>query len=145
MQFHIYCNEKNIDHNHSLATDEYIKRLSPYCSVNLHVGKKLLFQRDTIKKGHLLIIIKTMPSDFSSVELSKYIKDIQLNGTSTVHIFIGFSEEEIYTGISESLSDITIHRLSISPFSIENQTSLIILLEQLYRGYTIIHGKTYHK
>lgn len=145
MQFHIYCNEKNIDNNHSLATDEYIKRLTSYCIVNLHIGNRLMLQRDVIKKGHLLIIVKTMPSDFSSVELSKYIETIQLNGTSTVHIFIGFSEEEIYTGISESLSDITIHRLSISPFSIENQTSLIILLEQLYRGYTIIHGKTYHK
>ena len=144
MQYNFYCNEKKINHNHSMAVAEFVKRLSPYCSVTINTVKALNLKSDFKKNGHYYFILTSGESTYSSVDFSKYIDNLQINGFSTVHIFIGYPEKAFDTlGLWETSN--SFEKISLFSSSLSNETALILFLEQLYRSYTIIHGKTYHK
>lgn len=137
MNCHLYINLNNISNNHTAAINEYIKRLTPYCKTDLLTGNNLSLPKDIMKSDHQLIIIKKGPSSLSSTELADYINKLQTTGTSTIHVAIGLSEQS---------PDNAKHRIiSISPTDLSIETSTVLFLEQLYRAYTIINGKTYHK
>lgn len=140
MKYDIYCNTKSISKNSKLATDEFTKRLSAYCKVSITNKKDKLPNINLDKEGCLLLSISNGPSTFSSEELSSYINDIQLNGISTVYVVVGYNSKEI-----EKLTTDKIKPLSIINANISNETLMILTLEQIYRAYTIIQGKTYHK
>ncbi|MCR5700950.1 MAG: 23S rRNA (pseudouridine(1915)-N(3))-methyltransferase RlmH [Lachnospiraceae bacterium] len=140
MKYEIYCNTKSISKNSKLAADEFIKRLSAYCKVTVKNKKDKLPNINLDKEGCLLLAINNGPSTLSSEELSTYISDIQLNGISTVYVAVGYDPEDI-----KKLTTDKIKPLSIINTNLSNETTLILTLEQIYRAYTIIQGKTYHK
>ncbi|MGN0437683.1 MAG: 23S rRNA (pseudouridine(1915)-N(3))-methyltransferase RlmH [Lachnospiraceae bacterium] len=143
MNYYIYCNEKSISKAHKDAMNEYIKRLSSYCKISFHASKKNNLPNNITANNHQIIMIKEGPSDFSSEQFANEIKTMEQSGKSNVHIFIGYQEDVL---IDTYQSDnMIIKKQSLSNFSISNQMICILFLEQLYRGYTIIQGKTYHK
>ena len=149
MQYIIYCNERKFNKNHQLSITEFIKRLSPYCTITFNVGVNPHITNDLNKMGHHCIILTINPSTYSSVDFSKYIENLQINGYSTIHVFIGFQEISIRNILTDSIPEndffSKVDIMSLSQSSLSNQTSAVLFLEQIYRGYTIIQGKTYHK
>ena len=61
-------------------------------------------------------------------------------GVSSISFFIGGS-----FGLDKSFSDSLNLKLSFSSFTYPHQLMRVILLEQIYRAFAIINGKTYHK
>ena len=134
MNCYMYINEKNISGNHSSAIEEFIKRLSPYCKVTLKTNRKC-FNPDTAgRSGHAVFIINNGRSTYSSMQFADHIKDMQINGISNLHVLVGYDD-----------SVENAQPFCISPADLSNQTTALLFLEQLYRAYTIIQGKTYHK
>lgn len=145
MNYHIYCKEKFISDNYKAAIAEFEKRLSAYCEVSLYISETLSVSKDIAANNHHFIIVTSGKSTYSSEEFSELIKELQLSGKSNVHIFIGYSEVEFYEVFS-SFKDIDTPRfLSITASSLPVQTIGLLFCEQLYRAYTILQGKTYHK
>lgn len=145
MHFHIYCNQKNLNENHSLAIDEFQKRLSAYCDTTLHTTLTLDLTSDISSNNHLFVIVGNGPSTFSSEEFAKQLNSLQLTGKSTIHVFIGYDENMCYSSLSKLVSyDIPLH-MSISNSTFSSETKTLLFYEQLYRAYTILQGKTYHK
>lgn len=162
MNYHIYINETNISANYSAAINEFIKRLSAFCNSTIHTDKELSILKDIYKQGHGILIVRKGRSTLSSTDFADYIAANQLGGISTLHVLLFFSDsilndtlhlldlsENKYNQYNQqtthfSLSD-NINNLYISSYDLSPQTTTLLFVEQLYRAYTIINGKTYHK
>lgn len=145
MHYHVYCKEKVISENYKAAISEFEKRLSAYCDIHIHESLTLSFSKETSKTNHHFLFLKEGPSTYSSEEFAVFLQDLQLSGKSMVHVIIGFSEEELYEALN-ALTDYDVpFYLSLTRCSLSVSTRTLLFYEQLYRGYTILQGKTYHK
>lgn len=141
------------------AIEEYEKRLKAYCRVNFielkdeSEGKNLsdkdidiildkegkrIFEK--IKERSFIIVLDILGRSIDSVEFSKKINDIMLDGISSIDFIIGGS-----LGISQEVKDKANYSLSFSKFTFPHKLMKVILMEQIYRAFTIINNKTYHK
>ncbi len=145
MHYHIYCNQKNVSNHHALAWKEYQKRLSAYCETSLHLETSLQFTKELQKKNHLLVVLQNGPSTESSEQFANRISQLQSNGKSTIHVCIGYDEGTVCTALSTLTEYDTPMFFSISNSSLSTPTKTLFFYEQLYRAYTILQGKTYHK
>ncbi len=141
------------------AIEEYEKRLKASCRVNFielkdesegknlsdkdidiildKEGKRIL---EKIKERSFIIVLDIKGKSIDSVEFSKKINDIMLDGISSIDFIIGGS-----LGISQEVKDKANYSLSFSKFTFPHKLMKVILMEQIYRAFTIINNKTYHK
>lgn len=143
----------------SQGVDEYVKRLSRYCNLEIieladeqtpdNASDAL---EKIIKKKEGERILKAMKEDsycialaidgtmLSSEELAGKIDSLGLNGNSHVSFIIGGS-----LGLSEDVLKRADYKLSFSKMTFPHQLMRMILLEQIYRAYRIISNQPYHK
>lgn len=138
------------------AIEEYKKRLQAFCKLEIIELKeyKLLKEnsqeiqtaldiegKEIIKKikGYS-IALAINGNSFDSVALSKHIENLQLKGNSQLSMIIGSSY-----GLSNEVLNKVDEKLSFSKLTFPHQLMRVILLEQLYRCFTITKGKSYHK
>ena len=142
------------------ASNEYIKRLQSFCKINIievaeykccNNPSQSQIEKAIVEEGKY-ILKKIDPKSFkislciegqleSSKELSdKFLKLTAINGKSHFTFIIGGSY-----GLSEQIKQHSDFKLSMSPLTFPHQLSRIILLEQIYRVFTIQAGKIYHK
>lgn len=145
MHYHIYCNSKAFGVNYYNAVSEFTKRLSSYCDTTLHMQNNLQLAREITVNNHMIYQIVPGPSSYSSEEFAKEIHLLQQSGKSNIHILIGFSEAECFHALSQLTDYIQPSRFSITKCNLPTDTLTLLFYEQLYRGYTILQGKTYHK
>lgn len=145
MRYHIYCNLKTIPAHHKEAITEFEKRLGTYCDITLTCMTSLSMPKDAAKEHHHILFLCSGPSTHSSETFARFIQDLPLNGISTLHVLIGFSESELYEAMASAPAFSMPDRLSLSSARLSVETNSLLFYEQLYRGYTILSGKTYHK
>lgn len=139
------------------ACAEYIKRLSRYCSFELHeldecrlgdspsdkeIAAALKKEAEQIKryvKG-MIIPMCIEGSQLSSTELSRKISSAGVSGFSTVTFIIGSS-----FGLDSSIKEMGSIKLSMSKMTFPHQLARVMLLEQIYRALQIAEGGRYHK
>lgn len=142
------------------ASKEYLKRLHSFCKINIievpeykccnfpnqsqiqkiinEEGKYILKKIDT-KSFKIALCIEGHLK--SSEKLAKNFSElITTNGKNYFTFIIGGSY-----GLSDRVKKFSDFKLSMSPLTFPHQLSRVILLEQLYRIFTIQTGKTYHK
>lgn len=141
------------------AIDEYVKRLSRYCKLNVvELGdektpdnasekEELLIKEKegesilkNIKDNMFVIALDLKGNMLSSEELSNYIKDLGIRGESNIAFVIGGS-----LGISKAVLERANYKLCFSKMTFPHQLFRVMLLEQVYRGFRIISGEPYHK
>ena len=142
-----------------MAVDEYVKRLSRYCKleiVELPDEKTPDNASDTvndmIKKTEADKILKNIKDDayvitleilgkmLDSVEMSKKLDRLAIEGAGEIIFVIGGS-----LGLHESVSRRADYKLSFSKMTFPHQLMRVILLEQIYRAYRISSNEPYHK
>lgn len=131
---------------------EYLKRLGPYAKVEMIAVKegRSALTRDLIKQEEAKNIMAKIPSksfivvmdekgrSFDSVEFSQLLNKTASQGHHICFIIggcYGLAEEVVKAGKLV---------LSFSAFTFTHEMVKILLLEQLYRSYTILNNKTYH-
>lgn len=131
------------------AEAEYLKRISKYNKVeiieikestNKNISLQLKEEALEINK-HLkgyTIKLAILGEQLDSVNFANKINQITLNGYSDITFIIGSSN-----GLDESIK--TNYDLSFSKMTFTHQMSRIILLEQIYRAYSILNNTKYHK
>ena len=141
------------------AAAEYIKRLGAYCRVTvteLSEAKRsaspspgetdacLLREaaaiRDAIPKGATVIAMCVEGRELSSEELSAELMKLSASGASKLCFLIGGSD-----GLHESLKKEARLQLSMSRMTFPHHLARVMLLEQLYRAFSIASGGKYHK
>ena len=130
---------------------EYVKRLSAFCNLKIVEVKEqnqlenpaVILERegqDIIKnlKGHV-ILCDIKSKQLSSEDLAEKFKSLMMS-TSCITFVIGGSY-----GVSEEVKKLADERISFSPMTFPHNLFRIMLLEQVYRAFTIIENKSYHK
>ena len=133
------------------AIAEYSKRLSrfvnlkivelPQCKVD-EPNQTLKFEEQKILEvieGYV-ILLDIGGKQLSSPDLAQTIKNLEVNGISTITFIIGGS-----FGVSNAVREKAHLCLSFSLLTFPHQLFRVILLEQIYRAYTINNNMPYHK
>ncbi|MDD3732526.1 MAG: 23S rRNA (pseudouridine(1915)-N(3))-methyltransferase RlmH [candidate division Zixibacteria bacterium] len=75
-----------------------------------------------------------------SKQFARFLQEVQNRARGTVYFLIGGPH-----GLDDRLLKRADHILSLSGMTFSHQLVRLILLEQLYRGFSILHGTAYHK
>lgn len=136
--------------------DEFLKRLTPYASVEIteiqpveikdenlteraldEEGEKIL---SYIKPQSYVITLEIKGKMLSSEEFAEKIRELTNDGIGEIVFVIGSSH-----GISKHVSDRANFKLSMSKMTFLHQFARLLLVEQIYRAFKIIKCETYHK
>jgi 23S rRNA (pseudouridine1915-N3)-methyltransferase len=134
--------------------DEYKKRLSKYCTVEIievsdcpdtmpvdqalkTEGEKILSK---VSASDVLWVMDLHGKEFTSEELSSMMIEDLERGGSSLSIAIGGSN-----GLSPEVVSRADRRICFGQITMTHQMTRLLLLEQLYRGFKIYKGEKYHK
>ncbi len=145
MHYHIYCKTKSLNKNYLAAITEFQKRLSAYCDTTLHTDCNIQFSQSIHENNHHILFIEKNVSSHTSEDFAQYINTLMHSGKSNVHIFVGYNVNELLEALSSTDAYPIPTYISVTNLNLSHETILLMLHEQLYRGYTILQGKTYHK
>lgn len=133
---------------------DYVKRLSRFVQVEIvnlkdsspksipdQVFKQQEADRllDRIKQPAYVVALDTTGREIDSPGLAELIADWENNGLQTVYFLIGG-----HLGLHEDVLGKADLVLSLSRLTFTHEMSRLILLEQLYRAWTIKAGRKYH-
>lgn len=158
MRIKIYAIGKIKDF-YKAGCDEYIKRLSNYCQIEIIEckdeaisvnpneseikkvkdleGEKVL---KIVKPNEYLIGLDLQQKELDSIQFSRYMfEKLQFSG-SNISFVIGGSY-----GLCDKLKERLNDSISLSKLTFLHQMSRLILLEQIYRAFKINNNETYHK
>ena len=159
MRINIVCVGKIKEKYLKLGIDEFKKRLSKYCKLEIieledekapenlsdkemlmikeKEGKKILSK---IKDNSYEIALAIDGKNLSSEELAETINKLGVRGISNITFVIGGS-----LGLSDEVLSRADYKLSFSKMTFPHQLMRLILLEQVYRAHRINNGEPYHK
>ena len=125
-------------------TDEYLKRLSHYAEaegVTLKDEAALLklCAADARPTKHVLVLLDSQGKQLSSEELAKFLGDHQDRNPLPLLFAVGPAN-----GFSEQARQAATLVISLGKMTLAHELARVVLLEQLYRGFTILKGHPYH-
>lgn len=138
---------------------EYEKRLPAYCRLNITelepvrlsdrpsekeienaLEKEAKMLESRIPGGAYLTVMCIEGKKMSSEELADRLETIALTGNSHICFVIGSS-----FGLAKSIKDKADLKLSMSDMTFPHKLARIMLLEQIYRAFSINNNGKYHK
>ena len=159
MRINIVCVGKIKEKYLKLGIDEFKKRLSKYCKLDIIElddekapenlsDKEMEMIKDKegntilakIKDTSYVIALAIDGKSLSSEELADTINKLGIRGISNITFVIGGS-----LGLSDEVLSRADYKLSFSKMTFPHQLMRLILLEQIYRSYRINNGEPYHK
>ena len=93
-----------------------------------------------IPPNSMIIAMCIEGKQLSSEGFAKKINEAAINGKSSIAFIIGSSH-----GLSEKIKKTASLRMSMSEMTFPHQLARVMLSEQIYRAFTIIHNRQYHK
>ena len=146
---------KTDDKSLQTLIDDYTKRLSFYIKFDLEVipdikNVKNLSETQQKEKEGELILSKLSPTDqlilldengstYSSVGFSDYLQKKMNAGIKTLVFVIGGPY-----GFSDAIYKKAQGKISLSEMTFSHQMVRLFMIEQLYRGFTILRNEPYH-
>jgi 23S rRNA (pseudouridine1915-N3)-methyltransferase len=123
------------------AEAEYRKRLRRYVQLDVKEVKDDAALAAAIPDRSRLWVLDERGENLSSVELSRWISaEEQHGGGALLVMAIGGAE-----GHSDALRARAAKKLAFGRVTLPHRLARVVLLEQIYRGYTILRGEPYHK
>lgn len=141
------------------AQAEYIKRLSAFCKaevveiseerlpespskaqIEICLQKEAAKIKKEIPSGAFVYSLQIEGRQISSEQLASSLEKAAVSGKSTAVFIIGSS-----FGLDEKLKKESDFALSFSKMTFPHQLARVMLLEQLYRAFSINAGTKYHK
>lgn len=158
LTINILCVGKIKEHYLKDAINEYSKRLSKYCNLNIiEVSDEKVPDKisDTIinnikekeankmlsyiKKDTYCISLDLKGKQITSEEFAKKIENIS-NTNSSITFIIGGT-----LGIGEEILNTSKEKICFSKMTFPHQLIRVFLLEQIFRAFKICNNETYHR
>lgn len=140
------------------AINEYSKRLSKYCNLQItelsdeklpaKINSRTIMEvknkecnkvLDSIKKDSYVIALDLTGKQVSSEDFSDKLENIALNYNSHITFIIGGT-----LGLNENVLSVCNEKMSFSKMTFPHQLIRVFLLEQIFRAFKISKGETYH-
>jgi 23S rRNA (pseudouridine1915-N3)-methyltransferase len=126
-------------------TEEYLKRIGRYADVaglalkdEAAILSLATGERQQNKERHKLVLLDSRGKQFSSEELAEFLEREQVSATPLLFA-IGGSD-----GFSEEARRRASFTLSLGKMTLPHELARVILIEQLYRAFTILKNHPYH-
>ena len=127
----------------SLAGD-YLQRLSHYAAVEtLESASEAALLKQLQKSGRapaLLVLLDQRGRQLSSEELADFLEQHQTRGTQALAFAIGPAG-----GFTDAARSAASTIISFGCITLPHELARVVLLEQLYRAFTILKGHPYHR
>jgi len=132
--------------------DDYLDRLSHFvrCEIvelreetrddRAGIDKQSARISDALRPGAVKVVLDPAGVEWTSHELANQVRRWEGNGIKEVAFIVGGPR-----GLSEELSSRADKRWSLSKLTLTHEMARVVLMEQLYRAYTIIHNLPYQK
>lgn len=146
---------KTDDRNLIQLIDVYKKRLKHYIKFDIEIISDLkkvknLTEVQQKEKEGMLILSKLQPTDelillddkgkqFTSIEFANYLQKKMNSGTKQLVLTIGGPY-----GFSKQVYEKAKGKISLSKMTFSHQMIRLFIVEQLYRGFTILRNEPYH-
>lgn len=127
-------------------TDEYLKRISRYAQVE---GLMLRDQAALLEacgraaaksaRKSSLVLMDSRGKEFSSEQVAKFLGDYQDRNPLPLVFAIGGAD-----GFSDEARASAQHVISLGKMTLAHELARVVLLEQIYRAFTILKGHPYH-
>lgn len=154
MKIHILLLGKNKDRFTDEAVSDFERKIKPFCELQISylkdetihddIGKILQVESrrvlEQIKPSDFLIILDDKGKTFDSLVFADEIQGLMNRGHSSLVFVVGSTH-----GLADELKEKAHLRLSLSALTMSHQIVRLVLLEQLYRAFTILRGMKYHK
>ena len=152
MRFRIIWTGKTRDARLRALIDDYAERLSHFvrCEVTelrelgrvdkSGIDKETKRISDALRPGAVTVLLDPEGSEWTSQQLAEQVRSWEGNGIKEVAFIVGGPH-----GVTRELVERVDKRWSLSKLTLTHEMARVLLLEQLYRAYTIIHGLPYQK
>ena len=153
MRLRLIWTGKTRDARLRALSEDYLKRLGRFarCEVielreskgstgNTGIGKDSKRISDALHDGTVMVLLDPAGEQWTSEQLAAQMQRWNNDGTREVSFVIGGP-----LGVSKELSAAADKRWSLSRLTLTHEMARVLLLEQLYRAYTIINGLPYQK
>ncbi len=153
MVFHVVAVGRTRDAGIRAACADYAKRLQPYLRIEIHEVPDARRATDAraAKKEEAQALLRRVPAKARQVAITRSgsLRDSRQfarrleqwrDNAKDVAFVIGGAH-----GLHGDLLDGADEQLSLSPMTFPHDIARLLLLEQLYRGSTILRGMPYHK
>ena len=134
-------------------TDGYVKSIRRYLPADCHElrSEAALLELLARNKGRSLpslVLLDTRGRQMSSEELAEFLRRQQERGAPSLIFAVGpadgWSEELREKVLGGSAPVSTSQTLSLGKMTLAHEVARVVLLEQLYRGFTILAGHPYY-
>jgi 23S rRNA (pseudouridine1915-N3)-methyltransferase len=126
-------------------TDEYLKRITRYVpveGVSLRDEADLLAKFAGSAKGaakSTLVLMDSRGKELSSEQFAKFLGDYQDRNPLPLVFAIGGAD-----GFSDEAKSAAQNVISLGKMTLAHELARVVLLEQVYRAFTILKGHPYH-
>jgi 23S rRNA (pseudouridine1915-N3)-methyltransferase len=134
---------------------KYLRYLKPYLGIEMQELKeeKITDLKDapTVRKKEAKKIFKSLPAgtflaaldergeEFTSHEFARFLDGVMQSGVREAVFVIGGA-----MGLDEQVTGCAKKVIAMSRWTLTHEMARLVLLEQLYRAFTILKGKPYH-
>lgn len=155
MKLTLLCIGKTREQFIKTGIDKYVRYLRNYADIEVRELKeeKILDLKDAtgIRGRESETILKILPAgsytisldergeEFTSHQFADFLNKTIESGTREIVFIIGGA-----LGLDERVTRSSRKKIALSKWTLTHEMARLVLLEQLYRAYTIITGKTYH-
>ena len=146
---------KTDDKNIEQLIEKYQQRLKHYINFEMEIiqdiknVKNLSQLQQKEKEGELilskvkstdqLVVLDEKGKEYRSLEFASFLQKKMNSGIKQLVLVIGGPY-----GFSESIYKKTVGKVSLSKMTFSHQMIRLFILEQLYRGFTILKNEPYH-
>lgn len=134
-------------------SEDYLKRLARFvcCEVTelresargkskADIEKESQRISDALRSGTVTVLLDREGNQWSSEQLAAQVQRWQSAGAKEVNFIVGGPY-----GVSQELTAAADKHWSLSRLTFTHEMARVLVLEQLYRAYAIIHGLPYQK
>jgi 23S rRNA (pseudouridine1915-N3)-methyltransferase len=125
-------------------TQEYLKRVSRYAEVeglefrDEDALRKFRERRGT-RPAYTLGLLDSRGKQVSSEEFARFLDDYAMHNPQALMLAIGPAD-----GFTQETKKVAAFTISLGKITLAHELARIVLLEQLYRAFTILKGHPYH-